>query len=609
MKMPRKAERTIDSDTIKRLRVAIDFSRKKLENFRKNRRELIREYVGHWYGDGCAPDKIPFNLIELAVNTYQQNLVSGVPQWIVNSPYNELGPSSSRLELAGNHLFGEIKLKETLEYVVLDAFFAWGILKCGKNYSGTIELGGFRHDIGQPYSDHVSIDNWVHDTEAEKWEHIQFCGDKFRLRLDDAKEAGIYFEDAIKKLKSSEISYKDEGGNNTTASLSGEDRNPEPFVDEVELWDIWLPHEGKVITFPVDPPREGQEDLTLYEGDWNGAEDGPYHTLSFNPVPDNIMPIPPASLWFDIHSISNRLYRKIARQAERQKTVLGYQGGEEDDANRIKQAGDGDIIRMDNPEKTKEFRFGGYDPNSLAFLIQNRDLFSYLAGNLDSLGGLGVQADTVGQEAILDRNSSKRIQSMQQKVYEFTKSVMVTLGDYMWSDPLIDIPIVKPVPGFEGEMYVRDRFNSDSKEGDFLDYNFEIVPFSLQAQSPEQKIRFIMEIFSTLILPALPMLQEQGITPNFQGLMNMFARYRHLPELNQLLNTSGILGGMEDGPVSQSSGGGAQPPRQSPVTHRTNERVNRPGMTRSGQDQVMMQSLLNNGMQDSVSSSMGRPQS
>lgn len=51
---------------------------------------------------------------------------------------------------------------------------------------------------------------------------------------------------------------------------------------------------------------------------------------------------------------------------------------------------DGETLRLDNPDRAREYRFGGIDQPSLAFLLQVKDLFVYLGGNLDSLGGLAL---------------------------------------------------------------------------------------------------------------------------------------------------------------------------------------------------------------------------
>ena len=105
------------------------------------------------------------------------------------------------------------------------------------------------------------------------------------------------------------------------------------------------------------------------------------------------------------------LFRKLGRQAERQKTLLGVMGDAQRDGERIGSASDGDIVTMDNPEKAKELTFGGVNPDNFNFVIALRDLFSWTAGNLDAIGGLGPQAPTATQEKLIAISSNKRLRT------------------------------------------------------------------------------------------------------------------------------------------------------------------------------------------------------
>ncbi|MEG7677136.1 hypothetical protein U2060_15455, partial [Listeria monocytogenes] len=64
-----------------------------------------------------------------------------------------------------------------------------------------------------------------------------------------------------------------------------------------------------------------------------------------------------------------------------------------------------------------------------------RDWFSYVAGNLDTLGGLGNSAPTLGQEQLLSSSSNGKMQSMQGEVVKWTTSIIKALAWYVWSDP------------------------------------------------------------------------------------------------------------------------------------------------------------------------------
>jgi hypothetical protein len=585
----------LTDNNLKRLREAIQYSRRKLMPFRQQRYEAIRQYVGYHYSDDGTADRVPVNLLELAVNIYTQQMAARAPKALVQTRFGELKPMAADFELALNHLIKEIRLGHTIRLAVIDALFSLGIIKSGLERRAAVEIDGYLHDVGQPFADVVSLDNWVHDTTATRLEKCQFMGDRYRLPLDLVKDSR-----AFKNTDSLQATVKtgyNESGDTKTESLShGTETDPDEYKDMVELWDLWLPSENLLVTMPAE--GEGKP-LRVIE--WDGPETGPYKILSFSDVPGNIMPLAPSALWMDLHDLANRLFRKLGRQAERQKTVLGVQSGSEDDGDRILKANDGEALKMDNPDRAREYRFGGIDQPSLAFLLQVKDLFVYLGGNLDSLGGLSPMADTLGQDQLLAQNASKRVADMQDRVIEFSKEVICDLGFYLWNDPLIELPLTKRVPGFDN-LFVPVTFDAESREGDFLDYNVEIEPFSMQHQTPQMKLQALVQVFQQFLAPYAPMMAEQGIGINFEALLSIIAKYTNVSELGDILEFAAP-------PTVYKPGVVAQPPQKMtmPTTRHISERVNRPGATRQGKDAALMQTLLGGNPQQSELAALRRP--
>ncbi len=64
---------------VKNLLSAISHSRRRLQPFRQNRIRALSEYVGKNYSDSGSQNRVPVNLIELAVNTYTRQLASRRP--------------------------------------------------------------------------------------------------------------------------------------------------------------------------------------------------------------------------------------------------------------------------------------------------------------------------------------------------------------------------------------------------------------------------------------------------------------------------------------------------------------------------------------------------
>jgi hypothetical protein len=570
-------------EKMRKLRGAMDWSRRKLLPFRRNRLNAIREYVGAHYSDHGSKDKVPVNLLEMAVNIYTRQLAAHTPRVMCSTKVKKLRSECMTFELAINQLLDEIKFKKTISKAVLNAFFGMGIVKKGMTFGEQIEMNGFTHDIGQPFADNVDLDDWVHDMTGKQWDQLSYMGNRYRLPYELVMDSNDFInKDHLKPTSKSGNASQNASGDDRAQNITSEyDLGPEEYMEFVELWDIWLPYENRIITMPFE--GGGQSDPAIRAVDYDGPENGPYSILAFTEVPSNLMPLSPVALLMDMHDLSNRIFRKLGRQAERQKTVLGVAGGAMDDGERIRDADDGQIIRMDHPGKSQEFNFGGVDQVNLAFFLQLRDLFSYFGGNLDSIGGLGAQSQTVGQDKMLSEAASQKVSDMQDKTYDFSKEIVRDLGWYLWHDPMIDMPLIKRVPGISIDIPV--RFSAEEREGDFYDHNIQIALHSMQDQTPSEKMRTITEIFNNFVAPYIEQLDSQGMGVDFEGLFKLFAKYTNTPELDDLFT---FVTDPERSINTPSEAVGKKPQN----TTRTNIRVNRPGTTRQGKDQAIMQSLL-----------------
>jgi hypothetical protein len=327
-----------------------------------------------------------------------------------------------------------------------------------------------------------------------------------------------------------------------------------------------------------------------------------YYILGYNSVPDNIMPLAPASLLIDMHVLANNLFRKLARQAERQKTNLLVDQTSTDDGTRIVDASDGEAIVTRNPDKCKEARYGGIDNANFGFFTNVRDLYSYFAGNLDTLGGLSPQADTLGQDKLLAESASERIQAMRETTLEFTTNICRDLAWYLWTDPLIELPLYKRIKGSNIEIPV--SFNPEDRQGDFLNYNFSIVPFSMQEETPATKMSKFTNIWQTYILPMLPIIQQTGGQLNTEEILALLSQYYDFPEIENIIM-------MVDQSIQnynrQNMPPVGNPPTKSPHTTRTYERVNRQGATSNSKNGALMTALFGGGMNDGQKNKLVNP--
>jgi hypothetical protein len=364
------------------------------------------------------------------------------------------------------------------------------------------------------------------------------------------------------------------------------------YADQVWLRDVWLPKTGKLITY-------GVKSLKVFNiVDWDGPDHGPYYTLGFSDVPGNLLPLPPVALWRDLHELGNSLFRKLGRQADSKKTVAAFAGGNDEDAEALKKANDGEGIRYSGM-KPEQITVGGIDAPTLAFYLQVRDLFSYFAGNIDSLGGLAPATETVGQDRLLSEAASSRLKSMGEATIDYARDIFKALAWYAWTDPVRQRVIAKPVKGTD--LSVRRVWSEETREGDFLDFNLDIDVYSMQDDSPSTKLNKIGTALERFVFPILPQVEAQGGKVDIQKLLSIIATLGNVPELSDIVKFSEPP---EDG---QQPKGNPNPSMKPAHTTRTYERVNRPGGTRHGKDDAMSRLLLGSKVQSAEGAAIGRP--
>ena len=518
--------KSLDMKSLNKLQRAIEASYKELSPFREASYETIQQYTGAHYGqnkeDQMKP--VPLNYIQLAADIYVQNIAPIAPKFLARAKKVGLKQSVLPLEMALNHLSKEILLNEVLKEAVTNAIFSMGIIKVGtaETDRGTVI------DETQPYAESVSMNDFVYDTTAKKFTQCTFVCDRVFVDMETFKESGLY----DKKYVDLVPAYKPYGEENSTNptnphELSGDPQRTDEFREVVELWEVFLPFDNLVVTIPVCG-----KPYPLRVVEWQGGEKGPYHLLRFSDVPDNIMPIAPASTWRDIHELANDVMIKIRNQAQRQKTILGFGLGAKEDAQKIVNAGDGDAVGVADPTQMKEFKFGGAEQINMATIPMTRDMFSWLGGNIDMLGGLSAQADTLGQEQLMGINSSKRMIKLKQSYQTFCQSVGESLADELWYNPNIDMPMVKEYPS---GIQIPFRFNEEIKEGDFIDYNIDIDPYSVSHMTPGERLQQISGLMQQFFLPMMPFIQQQGGSINTMEMIEMVARYSNNPELMKLI--------------------------------------------------------------------------
>lgn len=580
-----------------RFQRAHEWSRKQLAPFRRNRSAIYQFLAGPRYGEGM-PYSQPLPYLKLLHQVYVRSLIGNSPRAMISTMVSRLKPAARAMEVAVSHQCREIKLEEAVASVVSDALVSMGIAKVGMCYDPKEGTQGLLHDYGLAYVDPISLDDWNMDMRAHRPDQWGYAGHRFRAVKESLlQDPRVKDPDKLRLLPVSERIIYDEWGVRRVETLSsGEELNDDgDHEDMLDLWEYWFPRDGLVVVFGAS--RDGRLlPEPLYVQDYEGPELGPYHLLRFGELPDNIMPAPPLPDMADLNESMNAIYRKLIRQALRQKSILPVPGGSDPDVTRINQTADGHAVRVDGI-LPQEVNYGNLSQANQMFGNELRQLGSYYAGNLEALAGLGPQSETVGQDELISQASSKQVQAMQQRTVDFTRGVMESLCWYWWTDPHRDYNVEVPVAGHP-EVTVNEEIKAADREGTWLELNFQVDPYSFQGDSPQKKLQMMNAVMDR-IMQALPVLMQQGLAPNWLGYLKEAARLGNWDWLENLLISQEPLSDAEEMTEAPQFGKPAN-------TKRTYERVSRPGASFQGKQHAMQMALMG-AAQPKELAGMGRP--
>lgn len=485
--------------------------------FREKRRGRWQQSIGNVYSDGGTAYPVPVNYMRQAGDIWTENCAARVPGVLVESDLMQLEAAAADLAQALKiFLNRKIPFGQTLRRGVKDAMFGVGFFKVGMNYSETVEIGGIWHDTGQPFIDHIGLDDFCVDMTATVWEDREYCGNRYRMRKQDALHCGLFDADKVSKITPHRPTTQLEGGGQHLSSFSqGGYSDQEELEEHVWLWDWYLPKDNLVIT-TVDrqPGIQLRPDDRL---EWQGPERGPYHILGFGDVAENILPFPPLGAIEVLHMTANLLWRKIARQAARQKSLTLVQAGNDDDAKTIGDAKDGDIVGAIDTNSGRELSTGGASQTTIQTFLASIAQLNLQGHNLNLTGGLVADSDTLGQDEILSQAGSTHMEAMRAAVTECTTGIIRDIAWYLMTDPFIKLPFTKRVAGMS--TGVPTEFSAETREGDYLDYNFRISPFSMQAVTPSLLLRTYQYVMQTYVMPMMPLMEAQGMTLNLEWLL------------------------------------------------------------------------------------------
>ena len=74
------------------------------------------------------------------------------------------------------------------------------------------------------------------------------------------------------------------------------------------------------------------------------------------------------------------------------------------------------------------------------------------------------------------------------------------------------------------------RFSAATRQGDWLDYRFDVEPHSMNQDSPTRKYRRVLEWIQHVVLPVAPIAAEQGLKLDVERLAKITGAMLNIEE-------------------------------------------------------------------------------
>jgi hypothetical protein len=284
-------------------------------------------------------------------------------------------------------------------------------------------------------------------------------------------------------------------------------------------------------------------------------------------------------MWHDMDVTANRVLDKIRQLMEGQRDILAYTDNSQEEVEKALKTPNFGTVKMNDANGIKTVSIGGLKDQTnwqyMEFILNEQ---TKQGANPDVLAGRGAQAPTLGQEQMVLNNATRIVNNMYTRFQDFMTSILKKLAWLYWTDPEIEIPVIKEIQGYGPLPAV---FTEPDKVADFYDFAFEIIPYSTQRTSPELQYQKTMQFMTQWMLPTAQMAQAQGAQLDVPTATKRLGEYLGIKNLNEFFITA----------IPQP--GDSVPYQMQPTTKR-NEQRTRPGA--SGQSNDAFGTTLGNQM-------------
>jgi hypothetical protein len=575
-----------------RLCAAVERARLALRWPRELRFNLVRQFAGTRYSEEGAAKIQPLNMLSLYVDVIARQLSPDAPRAMLSS-FNPQAKPIIHAEMEWlNKEIVKTNLTATFERCIVDALFGMGCCYVGIASPADSAQRGWEVQAGEPFAESVDFDDIVFDLHARTWEELSFIGHRVRRPLAAIKEDKSFTRFRKDLTASTDALYNQQG--DPKISVIGRtvyQSYEQEFEDHVDLWQIWLPRHNKILTFKAEDNGQcalSEDNHPLREQQYIGPDRalGGYHPLGYGILPGNLMFKAPLQDLADMHQFINVLYRKIIRQCERQKTLLLVAGSADADGTRTILADDGEVIRVDNPERIKEMSFGGPSQLNWGVFVDAIQRFNVLAGNIEAQGGLAPQAPTATESKILNSAASSATQNKQQKTIEFVEEVLTSLAWLHHHHPTKQMKSEYVASASLGISIDRTVTPAQRQQVPWDDLDVRLDVYSLKKSTPDSRAADLQGVVQTIITPMMQALAAQGLNLDLNFFLKKLGEYKDMPDMAELVS-------IREPPESSGGGaGGGDAPGKPASTTRNYVRQSESQATPAGSDRNLAATLI-----------------
>jgi len=389
---------------------------------------------------------------------------------------------------------------------------------------------------GQPFLELIDPDDDFEDMTARTFDQCSYMGHFYRIPLDLANE--LYARGKDDQFEASERMDLNDDGDERIETIGRGTGHREEFEDHCDLCEVYLSRHKLILTLRMDGGIPDSVRAPVRIQPWVGPPCGPYHTLGFLNVPGNLQPKGPVMDLIDLHRHFNANYRKLMRQTRDYKKNKAYRGGTSDEALRYKAALDGEMYQSDSPESIVDVESGGPSNALLVMGDHMKQMFDFIGGNLELLGGRSAQSRTATQDKMLNENASAGVVGMQEQVQNFVQRTMESMNWFWWYHPSKEMRTKYTLPS-DPSIWIQRKVGP-AGSGLPMQRNGEmpkikVDAYSLTRQTPQSRLGFINQVLQT-VAPMMGLMQQQGVAIDANALLEIFARYGNEPDIQKIFH-------------------------------------------------------------------------